>query len=140
MPEVTYNRVTAQSVERLAALSDGIFAVAMTLLVLDLHGPAKEAIHSEQDLLHALTIMAPQITAYLMSFLTLSIFWAGQQAQLNRFERSDRLLSWIHLLFLFAVSVMPFSTRLLAEFITFRTALVCYWLNILLLGAVLYFS
>jgi uncharacterized membrane protein len=138
--EVTYNRVTAQSVERLAALSDGIFAVAMTLLVLDLHGPAKETIHSEQDLLHALSAMAPQITAYFMSFLTLSIFWAGQQAQLNRFERSDRQLSWIHLLFLLAVSVMPFSTRLLAEFITFRTALLAYWLNLLLLGAVLYLS
>jgi uncharacterized membrane protein len=138
--EVTYNRVTAQSVERLAALSDGIFAVAMTLLVLDLHGPAKETIHSEQDLLHALAAMAPQIAAYFMSFLTLSIFWAGQQAQLNRFERSDRQLSWIHLLFLLAVSVMPFSTRLLAEFITFRTALLAYWLNLLLLGAVLYLS
>jgi uncharacterized membrane protein len=138
--EVTYNRVTAQSVERLAALSDGIFAVAMTLLVLDLHGPAKETIHSERDLLHALVAMAPQITAYFMSFLTLSIFWAGQQAQLNRFERSDRQLSWIHLLFLLAVSVMPFSTRLLAEFITFRTALLAYWLNLLMLGAVLYLS
>jgi len=138
--EVTYNRVTAQSVERLAALSDGIFAVAMTLLVLDLHGPAKETIHSEQDLLHAMAAMAPQMAAYFMSFLTLSIFWAGQQAQLNRFERSDRQLSWIHLLFLLAVSVMPFSTRLLAEFITFRTALLAYWLNLLLLGAVLYLS
>jgi uncharacterized membrane protein len=138
--EVTYNRVTAQSVERLAALSDGIFAVAMTLLVLDLHGPAKETIHSEQDLLHALIAMAPQITTYFMSFLTLSIFWAGQQAQLNRFERSDRQLSWIHLLFLLAVSVMPFSTRLLAEFITFRTALLAYWFNLLMLGAVLYLS
>jgi uncharacterized membrane protein len=140
MAEVTYNRVTAQSVERLAALSDGIFAVAMTLLVLDLHGPTKEAIHSEGDLLHALSLMTPQIVTYLMSFLTLSIFWAGQQAQLNRFERSDRQLSWIHLLFLFAVSVLPFSTRLLAEFITFRTALLLYWVNLVSLGAVLYLS
>lgn len=140
MAEITYNRLTAQSVERLAALSDGIFAVAMTLLVLDLHGPAKEVVHSERDLLHALSAMAPQMTAYLMSFLTLSLFWAGQQAQLNRFEHSDRQLSWIHLLFLFAVSLMPFSTRLLAEFITFRTALLAYWINLLFLGSVLYLS
>jgi uncharacterized membrane protein len=140
MPELTYNKVTAQSVERLAALSDGIFAVAMTLLVLDLHGPAREAIHSEQALWGALAAMTPQGVAYLMSFLTLSIFWAGQQAQLNHFEHSDRQLTWIHLLFLFAVSLMPFSTRLLAEFITFRTALLAYWANILLLGVVLYVS
>ena len=49
-----YNRVAGQNVERLAALSDGIFAVSMTLLVLDLRVPTAEAIHSERDLWHAL--------------------------------------------------------------------------------------
>lgn len=136
----TYNLIAGQSVERLAALSDGIFAVAMTLLVLDLHVPAHEAVHNGVELRRALWTMAPQFTAYLMSFITLGIFWVGQQTQLNHLVRSDRSLSWIHILFLFAVSLMPFSTRLLAEFISFRTALIAYWLNILLLGAVLYFN
>ncbi len=135
-----YNRIAGQSVERLAALSDGIFAVAMTLLVLDLRVPAREAIHSGYELGHALQALAPQIVAYMMSFMTLGIFWIGQQTQLNYLERSDRTLSWIHILFLFAVSIMPFSTRFLAEFIEYRTALIAYWLNILLLGAVLYLS
>jgi len=133
----SYNQITGQSLERLAALSDGIFAVAMTLLVLDLHVPASEAIHSQGDLLHALAGAAPQFISYLMSFMTLGIFWNGQQAQLNSFTHSDRHLSWIHLAFLFLVSLMPFSTRLLAEFITYRLALVAYWGNILLLGLVL---
>jgi uncharacterized membrane protein len=75
-----------------------------------------------------------------MSFLTLGIFWNGQQAQLNSFSRSDRHLSWIHIAFLFAVSIMPFSTRLLAEFITYRSVLIAYWANILLLGVVLFGS
>ena len=135
-----YNQIAGQSVERLAALSDGIFAVAMTLLVLDLHTPLSEAIHGDVALWHALAAMAPQMVAYLMSFLTLGIFWTGQQAQLNCFERSDRHLSWLHLAFLFAVTLMPFSTRLLAEFITLRAALIAYWANILLLGAVLFAS
>jgi len=133
-----YNRIAGESVERLAALSDGIFAVAMTLLVLDLHGPAKEAVHSEQRLWLALGDIWPQMVTCLMSFLTLSIFWNGQQAQLSRLARADRHLSWIHLSFLFFVSIMPFSTRLLAEFIGFRTALLCYWFNVLLLGLALY--
>ncbi|HXR76902.1 MAG TPA: TMEM175 family protein [Bryobacteraceae bacterium] len=136
----SYNRIAGHSIERLAALSDGIFAVAMTLLVLDLHAPARELIHSEQDLWRTLAAMSPQLVAYLMSFLTLGIFWNGQQAQLSRFTQGNRHLTWIHIAFLFAVSIMPFSTRLLAEFIRYRAALLCYWGNVLLLGAVLYLS
>ena len=135
-----YNQITGQSLERLAALSDGIFAVAMTLLVLDLHVPASELIHSQGQLWHTLAEAAPQLISYIMSFLTLGIFWNGQQAQLNSFSRSDRHLSWIHIAFLFAVSIMPFSTRLLAGFISYRSVLLAYWGNILLLGAVLFGS
>jgi len=135
-----YNRIAGQSVERLAALSDGIFAVAMTLLVLELRLPAAQAIHSERDLWRTLVALSPRLITYLMSFLTLGIFWVGQQTQLNHLLRSDRDLSWFHLAFLFAVTLTPFSTMLLAEFVTFRLALLAYWCNILLLGAVLYGS
>jgi uncharacterized membrane protein len=134
----TYNRIAGQSLARLAALSDGLFAIAMTLLVLDLRVPAGEAIHGEQDLWRALVGLTPRLVPYLMSFLTLGIFWVGQQTQLNHFTRTDRHLTWIHLGFLLAVSVMPFSTALLAEFIGYRTALIIYWLNILVFGVLLF--
>lgn len=136
----SYNRIAGQSVERLAALSDGIFAVAMTLLVLDLRVPVSEAIHSEHDLWRAIAALGPQIVMYMMSFLTLGIFWVGQQTQLNYLARAHRSLAWIHILFLFAVTLTPFSTRLLAEFYSYRIALLTYWANIVLLGAALYFS
>jgi uncharacterized membrane protein len=135
-----YNRLAGRSVERLAALSDGVFAVAMTLLVLDLHAPAAAAVHGERDLLAALWLLAPRLLVYMLSFLTLGIFWLGQQTQLNFVERSDRQFSWIHLAFLFAVTMTPFSTALMAEFLAFRTALVLYWLNIVALGALLFAS
>jgi uncharacterized membrane protein len=134
-----YNRIAGENVERLAALSDGIFGVAMTLLLLDLHVPAKELIKNEADLRGALLSLCPQLLVYLMSFMTLGIFWVGQQTQLNNLSKSDRHLTWIHLAFLFPVTILPFSTRLLAEFITYRTALLAYWFNILLLGVLLYF-
>jgi uncharacterized membrane protein len=65
------------------------------------------------------------------------MFWVGQQTQLNHFTRSDRHLAWLHLAFLLAVSFMPFSTALLAEYMTVRLALVVYWLNLLVLGLLL---
>ena len=135
-----YNRIQGRSLERLAAMSDGIFAVSMTLLVLDVHVPSAEQIHSEHGLLIALAALGPQWITYGLSFLTLGIFWAGQQTQLNHLAEGSRDLTWIHLGFLFATTVVPFTTRLLAEFITYRLALGLYWLNILALGAMLYWS
>jgi uncharacterized membrane protein len=136
----SYNRIAGQSVERLAALSDGIFAFAMTLLVLDLRVPAMEVVHSEHDLWRGLTALTPRLVMYLMSFLTLGIFWVGQQTQLNHLGSSNIRLSWIHLAFLFFVTITPFSTALLAEFTTYRIALIAYWLNIFFLGFALYIS
>ena len=135
-----YNRVAGQSVERIAALSDGIFAVSMTLLVLDLRVPATEAIHSEHDLRRVLIALSPRLLIFLMSIMTNGIFWVGQQTQLNYFARSDRNLAWIHLGFLSAICLTPFSTSLLAGFIHYRTALLVYWINILILGVFVYLS
>ena len=144
----SYHRFAGSSLERLAALSDGVFAVAMTLLVLDLKPPAvpkrtQSAVWSggggsEHALLHGLLHdVAPRLLPYAMSFLTLGIFWVGQQTQLNSFTRSTRALTWIQLTFLLAVTVMPFSTGLLAQDTTYRLSMAVYWLNLLALGVLL---
>lgn len=135
-----YNRIQGRNLDRLAALSDGIFAVAMTLLVLDLHIPSAAQAHSEGELLAALAALGPQWVAYGMSFLTLGILWAGQQTQLNHIAEGTRDLTWIHLGFLFTITFLPLSTRLLASFITYRLALGVYWLNLFLAGLALYAS
>ena len=132
-----YNRIAGQSAERLAALSDGVFAFAMTVLVLDLRPPALASVHSEGDLIQALLAILPRLVTFLMSFMTLGIFWIGQQTQHSALARTDRAYSWFHIAFLMAVCLMPFSTALLAEFIAFRTALLVYWANIVLLGFLL---
>lgn len=149
---ISYHRFAGSSLGRLAALSDGVFAVAMTLLVLDLKAPSapKRVQHpiwsgggggSEHFVLHGLLHhVAPRLLPYAMSFLTLGIFWVGQQAQLESFTRSTRALTWIHLTFLLAVTVMPFSTGLLAQDETYRVAMAVYWLNLLALGVVLFIS
>ncbi len=148
-----YQNISGQNLGRLAALSDGIFSVAMTLLVLNIVIPiigvaphaeqpiwAPGALASEATVWNALVPLGPHLLTYLMSFLTLGIFWAGQQTQLNYFARSDHRLTWIHLVFLLAVVFMPFSTALLAEFITYRLPMLIYWLNLLLLGLLLFIS
>jgi uncharacterized membrane protein len=105
--------------------------------VLDLKAPVAAAIHSERDLWSALLVLSPRFLTYLMSFVTLGIFWLGQQAQLNLLERSTRDVVWLHIGFLASVCLIPFSTALLAEFMTYRVALIAYWANIFLLGMLL---
>jgi uncharacterized membrane protein len=130
-----YNRIAAQDLGRIAALSDGIFAFAMTVLVVEIHIPDSLGIHSEAELWAGLAALGPRIVAWLLSVMTLGIFWVGQQTHLNQLSRADRDLSWLHFLFLACVTALPFSTRLLAEFITYKTAFLIYWLNIALCGA-----
>ena len=133
---LSYNHIAGQSAERLAALSDGLFGVAMTLLLLDLTVP--KSVNTEADLRAELINLLPALGVYLMSFITLGIFWVGQQTQLNYLKSSERHLTWLHLAFLFFVTLLPFSTGLLTHHILLRTALLVYWANILLLGAMLY--
>ena len=94
-----YNRFTGQSLERLTALSDGLFAVAMTLLVLDLRVPVTTAAsaYSERGLWEALGNLGPSFAAYLLSFTMLGTFWLAQHTLLGIFGRCDRTLTWINL-------------------------------------------
>ncbi len=137
-----YNRFTGQSLDRLTSLTDGLFAVAMTLLVLDLRVPVSIAVsgHSEHRLWEALLRLGPSFAAYLLSFTMLGTFWLAQHTLLTILGRCDRTLTWIHLGFLFVVSLLPFSAALLAHYVHLRLAVGAYWLNILLLGAALEWS
>jgi len=134
-----YNRFSGQSLDRLTSLSDGVFAVAMTLLVLDLRVPVGLATSkaSAHGLWDALLKLGPSFAAYLLSFTMLGTFWLAQHTLLSIFDRCDRTLTWIHLGFLFVVSLLPFSAALLAHYVHLRLAVGAYWLNILLLGVML---
>jgi len=134
----SYNQIAGRGLDRISALSDGVFAVAMTLIILEIHVPSAAAIHSERQLWLALVALAPRAVTYLLSILTLGIFWVGQQTQLDQLQHGDRNLAWLHLAFLAGVAVTPFSTELLAAFIAYRIALAVYWCNILFLGVSIY--
>lgn len=133
-----YSELVGNDVGRLVAISDGIFAVGMTLLVLNLSVPALGSAGTESSLLRALVKLVPAVLIYGMSFITLGIFWFGQGAQLGQLARTDRNYTWINLGFLLAVTLVPFSTALLARNATLRLALVEYWLNIVVMGFFLF--
>ena len=134
---LVYNQIANRSLERIGALSDGLFAIAMTLIVLEIQVPLIPA-ESDAQLWHFLLVLSPRFVTYLLSFLTLGIFWNGQQTQLSYIAKGNRDLAWLELLFLAVIALFPFTTSLLAENIELRLALGLYWLNIFLSGSALF--
>jgi uncharacterized membrane protein len=132
---IDYHTLAGRALDRIWNLSDNVFAFAMTILVLQLRLPEVNAIHNEAELAAALYRMWPRAATYVLSFVILGIWWVAHQTQQHLMARSDRNAAWLHLAFLLPVVFLPFSTRLLTEFIQYRSALLVYWLNLVLLGS-----
>jgi len=98
------------STARLEAFSDGVFAIAITLLVLDLHAPARPG-----HLAEALGKEWPHYATFVVSFLTIGIIWVNHHSQFSIVSRVDRPMLFINLFLLMVVVFIPFPTGLLAD-------------------------
>jgi uncharacterized membrane protein len=96
---------------RLEAFSDGVFAIAITLLVLEIGVP--EA--GEGGLWHALTEEWPSFAAFAVSFFVIGIIWVNHHGVIDHLKRANRSVLYLNLLLLFSVAFIPFPTALLAE-------------------------
>jgi uncharacterized membrane protein len=98
---------------RVEAFSDGVFSIAATLLVLQLHVPTQ----AEGDFGHALLSQWPSYASYVVSFMTIGIIWVNHHTLFANVRRVDRPLLLINLLLLLSVSTIPFPTALLGRYI-----------------------
>jgi uncharacterized membrane protein len=98
---------------RVEAFSDGVFAIAITLLIIEVHIPDAQP----GDLLRALLEQWPSFAAYAVSFLVIGIIWVNHHAIFNHVERADGRLLFLNLLLLMSVAFIPFPTALLAHYI-----------------------
>lgn len=102
---------------RVEAFSDGVMAIAITLLVLDLKVPTPAETTTAGSLVAALTDRWPSYAAYLAAFLTIGIIWLNHRAFVDRIRRFDGTLHWLNLLLLLGVATLPFPTSLLAAYV-----------------------
>jgi len=112
------------STGRLETFADGVFAIAATLLILDVHADARG-----HRLAHSLEHAWPQYAAYAVAFLTIGIIWVNHHACFNQIGRSDRRFLFFNVLFLACVAFIPFPTHLVAEHLRdggLRAAAVAY--------------
>lgn len=122
---------------RVEALTDGVFAVAMTLLVLDIKVPELEQAVASAELPYRLLALWPKFLSYAISFVILGVYWVGHHLQLSFIRSADRPLLWINILFLLWVALVPFSTALLSEYTKHRLAIAVYGGNMIAIGLTL---
>src|ERR1700735_1892198 len=126
------------STGRLEALSDGVFAIAITLLVLDIALPA----HAGRDLLGAVAQQWPAYLAYAVSFSTIGALWLGHNVITEYLDRADAAFVRLNLLLLFLVALLPFPTRLFADYLNDeqpeRVASTIYGLSLLVASTLLW--
>ena len=99
---------------RLEAFSDGVIAVAITLLVLNLVVPDPGR---TQNLAHALGQRWPGYVAYVISFLTIGIIWVNHHAMIGRLREADHTILLLNLVLLLTIGLLPFATNLMATYL-----------------------
>ena len=124
-----HGEISHRDTARLEAFSDGVFAIAITLLILEIHVPTVDQVEGSAGLSSALLDLWPSYFGYLVSFLVIGIMWINHHNIFKFFRGVDHWLLAINLALLLCISFIPFPTALLAEHITHpdeRTATVLY--------------
>lgn len=124
---------------RVEALSDGVFSIAMTILVFDIKVPA--AVHGvlATGALQALLNQWAYFLAYFVSFTVLGMFWTSHNAFFHFFSRTvNRVLIQINMIYLVFIGLIPFSAHFLGTYVNSRVAIAEYGANIIIIGTLAY--
>src|SRR4051795_13645253 len=113
MPAPVETETRLSPTSRVEAFSDGVMAIAITLLVLELKVPPDANGH----LLDRLLARWPSYVAYLAAFLTIGIIWLNHHTLLSKIARFDARLHWLNLVLLLGVATLPFPTALIADYV-----------------------
>jgi len=117
--------------ERLEALTDGIFATVMTVLVLSLSVPVIANGATNGEVATDIETLGPNILAYVLGFLLLAVLWISHHNVFHYMTRVDRPLLWLNTLFLLTIGFLPFSTALVGKYPQFQVPEVIFGANII---------
>ena len=124
----------ALSKGRIEALSDGVFAIAMTLLVLELKIPDLPKDATQAELLSKLKELLPHFYSYAMTFVLSGVFWVFHHFTFHFIRHTTRVLLWLNVIFLMFVSLLLFSTHLMGDLMRHSVALMFYYVLWILLS------
>ncbi|RZK15958.1 MAG: DUF1211 domain-containing protein [Hymenobacter sp.] len=124
---------TEFQLERLILFTDAVFAIAITLLVIEIKVPELHHL-TEQAAVNGLLQLIPKFIGFFISFFVIAIYWVAHHRIFRFVRRLNARLIWLNLLFLLAIVLMPFTTAYQSEYFTLRTPWILYSLNVMLAG------
>ena len=128
------------SKSRLEALSDGVFAIVMTILVLQLGGSEISNAETSRQLDAALLAQWPTFVSYAISFMVVGLYWISHHLYFTFIRDVNEDQLWLNLLFLFCLSFIPFSADLIGEHPDYRAGAVLYGFNLSACTGALYLN
>jgi uncharacterized membrane protein len=120
-------RSTPMNKNRVEAFSDGVFAIVITLLILDIRVPDVDY----SQLLASLVALLPRVFAYMISFGVIGVYWLAHHQSLQLVGKLNGFLIWLNLVYLLVVSFLPFPTALLGRYPMQPIPIVIYGLNLI---------
>lgn len=135
MPRTHANESAEPSKHRLETLTDGVFAIAMTILVFGLHTQRFAGEVSAQELTRALLSQWPGLAALALSFVVLGQFWVSMHNQFRLIRFTDHWLVWLNIAYLLFISLVPFTADHLGRYGAVGPVVILYGLNLLALSA-----
>ena len=119
-------------VNRVEALADGVFAIVMTILVLELSIPVVTGGPANTELLRKLLDLWPELSVYVLSFILIGMMWVHHRFMFHYIARSDSKLAWLNIILLMFAALIPFAASLLGAYINLQVAVVAYGIIALL--------
>lgn len=123
---------TIRLLERMLFFSDAVFAIVLTLLVLELRLPAGV---TDARLFRGVLELEPKLVAFAITFALVAVFWIAHLSMMRRLNAFDWLVAWVNLFFLFTVTLTPFISTLLGEYSVFGNAWRLYCLALIAIGS-----
>ena len=120
------SRKRTYGLDRVLAITDGVFAFAVTLLVLDLFVPVLSSGATSADLGQALSQEYRSFVNYLLSFFIAGVWWNAHNRNFGLLRRADSTLRWLNLLFLLWIALLPFFTKILNQYTNLQLAVALY--------------
>jgi uncharacterized membrane protein len=138
MSEISAAQVMVGGTDRLRNFSDGVFAIVITLLILELKVPQLHDATSGAELVRGIVQLWPKLLSYLISFFMVGIYWVGHRNLFDAIHRADRTLLWLNNVFLLGVSFLPFPAAILGAYNANAMALTIYGANLSCISLSLY--